>query len=178
MRNDLDDLLCQRYPLIFADRRRSTKESCMGWGFSCGDGWFGLIEALCERLQFATDHNHAPQIVAAQVKEKFGELCFYPRTTPFPEQTGMIIFAEAMSAGICDQCGKPGQTLVYNFWHMTRCPEHAPEGAVPRDEFIAEREQARRHKLSALVAQCDKDAPPPADMAAWDAAPPTGKEIL
>ena len=45
-------------------------------------------------------------------------------------------------------------------------------------DFIAEREQVRRHKLSAMVAQCDKDAPPPADMAAWDAAPPTGKEIL
>ena len=65
MRKDLDNLLCQRYPLIFADRSRSIKESCMGWGFSCGDGWFDLIDSLCERLQFWTDHNHAPQIVAA-----------------------------------------------------------------------------------------------------------------
>ena len=178
MRKDLDDLLCQRYPLIFADRSRSIKESCMGWGFACGDGWFDLIDSLCERLQFWTDHNHAPQIVAAQVKEKFGELCFYTRTTPSPEQTGMIIFAEAMSARICEQCGKPGKTLVYNFWHMTRCPEHAPEGAVPRDEFVAEHERKRRNALSDMVAQCDKDAPPPADMAEWDAAPPTGKETL
>lgn len=56
--------------------------------------------------------------------------------------------------------------------------QHAPEGGVPRDEFIEGREQVRRHKLSDLVAQCDKDAPPPADMAEWDTAPPTGKEIL
>jgi len=32
MKKELDELLCQRYPLIFADRRRSIKESCMGWG--------------------------------------------------------------------------------------------------------------------------------------------------
>ncbi len=141
MRKDLDDLLCQRYPRIFADRNLPMTHTCMCWGFSCGDGWFDLIDALCERLQFATDHNHAPQVVAAQVKEKFGELCFYPRTTPSPEQWGMLTLAEALSVRICDQCGKPGQTLVYNFWHMTRCPDHAPEGAVPRDEFIAVRER-------------------------------------
>ena len=90
----------------------------------------------------------------------------------------MITLAEAMSARICEQCGKPGQTLAHGFQHMTRCPEHAPEGAVPRDEFVAEREQVRLHKLTGMVAQCDKDAPPPVDMAEWDAAPPTGKEIL
>ena len=138
MKKELDELLCQRYPLIFADRRRSIKESCMGWGFSCGDGWFDLIDTLCERLQFWTDHNKAPQVVAQQVKEKFGLLCFYPREAN-QAQRGMIYMAEAMSARICDQCGKPGQTLVHEFWHMTRCGEHAPEGAITQAAFIAQR---------------------------------------
>ncbi len=180
MRKDLDDLLCQRYPLIFAERNLLKTQTCMCWGFSCGDGWYGLIDALCERLQFATDHNHAPQVVAMQVKEKFGELCFYPRATPSPEQQGMIQLAEALSARICDQCASPGKTLVHNFWHTTRCAEHAPEDAVSQDIFIAEQERRRtcRHKLSEMVAQCDKEALPPVDMAEWDAAPPTGKEIL
>jgi hypothetical protein len=40
MRKELDDLLCQRYPLIFSERNMSMKETCMCWGFSCGDGWF------------------------------------------------------------------------------------------------------------------------------------------
>ena len=138
MKNELDTLLCQRYPLIFADRHRPMLETCMCWGFSCGDGWFDLIDALCERLQFWTDHNRAPQVVAAQVKEKFGALCFYPRGAASSEQNGMIWMAQAMSARICDQCGKPGQTLVHEHRHMTRCAEHAPEGAITLDAYQAQ----------------------------------------
>lgn len=131
MKKEFDALLCQRYPLIFADRHRSIEESCMGQGFSCGDGWFDLINALCERLQFWTDHNDAPQVVAAQVKEKWGQLRFYTQGGASPEQSGMITMAEAVSACLCEQCGKPGQMLVYRGrWCMTRCADHAPEGAV------------------------------------------------
>lgn len=128
MTRDLDRLLCERYPLIFAERHRSTSESCMGWGITCEDGWFDLLDVLCERLQFWADHNGAPQIVAAQVKEKLGTLRFYPRTAS-DEQWGMIRMAEAMSARICEQCGRPGRTVVYGFRLMTRCPEHTPDGS-------------------------------------------------
>lgn len=34
----------------------------------------------------------------------------------------------------------------------------------------------RRYALADLIAQCDPDALPPADMAGWDAAPPVGGE--
>ena len=47
--------------------------------------------------------------------------------------------AEALSARICDQCGRPGQTLVHEHWHMTRCAEHAPVGAITQAAFIAQR---------------------------------------
>lgn len=43
----------------------------------CKDGWFDLLDMLCERLQFRTDRNQAPQVVISQVKEKGGELAFY-----------------------------------------------------------------------------------------------------
>ncbi len=36
----------------------------------------------------------------------------------------------------------------------------------------------RRYTLSELVAQCDIKAPPPRDVAVWDAALPVGKEVL
>lgn len=109
MRKELDELLCKRYPLIFADRKRSMQETSMYWGFSCGDGWFDLIDALCERLQSWTDHNGAPQVVASQVKEKYGELCFYTSGATSEKQDGMILMAEAMSERICEQCGRPGK---------------------------------------------------------------------
>lgn len=131
MKEELDRLLCDRHPKIFTDRHRSVKESAMGFGFSCGDGWFDLIDILCERLQHEAEHNDAPQVVASQVKEKFGELRFYIRGGATDEQWGMIEMAQAMSARICDQCGKPGRTLGNNLWLMTRCPDHAPDGATP-----------------------------------------------
>jgi hypothetical protein len=130
MRKELDVLLCQRYPKIFAERRGSIQETCMAWGFSCGDGWFTLIDALCERLQFWTDRNKAPQVVAAQVKEKFGTLSFYVDGAN-DVQRGMIWMAGALSAHICEMCGNPGSVLDHGGCIMTRCPGHTPEVARP-----------------------------------------------
>lgn len=36
----------------------------------------------------------------------------------------------------------------------------------------------RKFTLSELIAQCNKRAPPPADLARWDAARPVGQELL
>jgi antitoxin ChpS len=35
----------------------------------------------------------------------------------------------------------------------------------------------RKYLLADLIAQCDRKAPPPADLAAWDAAKPVGQEV-
>ncbi len=137
MKQELDELLCTRYPLIFAERNRPITESCMGFGFSCGDGWFTLIDTLCARLQFETDRNGAPQIVASQVKEKFGGLRFYVRSAT-EQQCGMIDMAESLSAHICEVCGHPGRVLVHGAV-ITRCPDHAPAGSVTQEEFLAQR---------------------------------------
>ena len=51
MNPDLDAALCARYPAIFAGRQLSPEASPMAHGFACGDGWYTLIDVLCERLQ-------------------------------------------------------------------------------------------------------------------------------
>ncbi len=135
MKQELEDLLCERYPKIFAERHKA--DTLMSWGFACGDGWFDLVNALCEQLQFATDRNGAPQVLASQVKEKFGTLSFYWRGRINDEQRGMISMAMGLSGRICEQCGKPGQVLVHKHVHMTRCPEHAPCGAESEAEYLS-----------------------------------------
>lgn len=35
-----------------------------------------------------------------------------------------------------------------------------------------------QYKLADLLAECNKHAPPPADMASWESTSPTGAEIL
>jgi hypothetical protein len=50
MTKDLDNLLCAKYPEIFRDRHAPMNQTCMCWGFDCGDGWFALIDTLCASL--------------------------------------------------------------------------------------------------------------------------------
>ena len=47
MRKELDEMLCEKYPLIFKDRHAPMQETAMCWGFSCGDGWYHIIDTLC-----------------------------------------------------------------------------------------------------------------------------------
>lgn len=118
----LDELLCQRYPLIFPDRNRPPEEYCMGRGFECNDGWFDILDVLCERIQCLIDHqDDIPQVVATQVKEKLGTLRFRIKGGN-AEIRGMINMAESISGRICALCGKPGSVATSAL--MTRCQEH------------------------------------------------------
>lgn len=133
MRKDLTDVLYQRYPAIFAEHIRLQGEE-VSWKIRCRDGWFGLIDTLCEQLQGWTDAHNAPQYVVTEVKEKFGALRFVARYKS-AEQIGAIKMAYAMSTRICEECGAPGRHVVADCAWMTRCESHMPEGAIPVAEF-------------------------------------------
>lgn len=101
MNEQLADLLYQSYPKIFAELHAPEEPRGAALGIMCSDGWFDLLDVLCHNLQFQTDRCGAPQIVASQVKEKFGELSFHRRKGS-EAQRGMIAMAEAMSSRICE----------------------------------------------------------------------------
>ena len=64
MRQELDELLCQKYPKIFRDRQAPMTESCMHWGFECDDGWFNIIDQLCDSIQRHIDQNNEQRVRA------------------------------------------------------------------------------------------------------------------
>lgn len=148
MSPELDALLCQRYPKIFADRHASMQKTCMCWGFSCGDGWFDIVDAICARLQHMTDHEGAPQVVASQVKEKFGSLCFYVQRAT-EAQFEEIQRIAGRSNRICEVCSAPGARVVAGGWHQVRCAEHTPAGALSFSQYAAKQraEQAEWERL-------------------------------
>lgn len=124
MTPELDKALCEKYPKIFADRNRSMTITAMCWGFDVGDGWYALIDVLCEELQRETDQQGAPQVIATQVKEKYGGLRFYVGCAE-ERQMAMIDFAEALSYRICEECGAPGSLDERkDRWMTTRCARH------------------------------------------------------
>jgi hypothetical protein len=144
MREELDNELCEKYPEIFRDRHAPVTQTPMGFGFECGDGWFDLIDALCKRIQNYLDweRKYPPphdeeieQVVAAQVKEKFGGMRFY-----FDGGNdvirGMVMMAEEMSYSICEECGNKGR-LRGSGWVITRCDEHYTNDAISYEEQLS-----------------------------------------
>jgi hypothetical protein len=102
-------------------------ETAMCWGFECGDGWFNIINQLCSNIQHRIDWKNkkeevVPQVVAAQVKEKFGTLRFYYDGGD-DYIHGLTSMAEAMSGVTCETCGKPGKFRGKG-WYYTACDEH------------------------------------------------------
>ena len=89
---------------------------------SYGPGWAGLMEALCERLQFHADHNTMPPVQITQAKEKWGELAVNYAGGD-AHAGGLIDMAEALSAHVCEVCGNPG-TLQEGPAFRTRCAAH------------------------------------------------------
>ena len=146
MRQELDHELCEKYPKIFRDRHAPMTQTAMCWGFDCGDGWYNIINTLCSQIQGYVDwknsqrekllernpHNieipdEVPQVVAVQVKEKFGTLRFYADGGD-DRTDGMISMAEAMSAVTCETCGSPGE-IRGRSWFYTACDFHAKDVA-------------------------------------------------
>jgi hypothetical protein len=168
MKQELDKALCQKYPLIFADRHGDYITTAMCWGFECGDGWYNIIDTLCGAIQTHIDQrakdieyrtkindlvaeyiygnrepleqfagNHASilvkggikevpapieQVVAMQVKEKYGSLRFYYGGGD-DIIDAYVRFAEYLSERTCDVCGAPGKQRDSG-WIVTRCDEH------------------------------------------------------
>ena len=169
MSPELDKALCEKYPLIFANRNGDKMDTCMAWGLECGDGWYNIINTLCGAIQGRIDNRNKqidyvtkmndmvneyahgnnvplleyagkqaslylkmgikevpkaiPQVVANQVKEKFGGLRFYySGGDDYIE--AMVELAEHLSDVTCDVCGAPGKQSGGG-WIVTRCEAHA-----------------------------------------------------
>ena len=127
MSPELEQALYDRYPPIFAGRHARPCESGMGWGCMVDDGWYALLDELCSKLQRETDQRGAPQVVALQVKEKFGSLRFRVREASLRQRV-WIRRAERASMRTCEVCGRPGLCIYGSeSGARTRCEEHRSE---------------------------------------------------
>ena len=114
MKQELDTLLCERYPKLMVNRNLPMQETCMCWGFDCGDGWFNILDQLMGNIQHHIDWKNKKEEVVAQVtldqvKEKFGTLRFY-YTGGDDVIDGMVRMAESMSGVTCEECSAPANT--------------------------------------------------------------------
>ena len=55
MKQELDKLLCEKYPKMMVNRNKGMHETCMCWGFECGDGWYNILNQLMGNIQHHID---------------------------------------------------------------------------------------------------------------------------
>lgn len=124
MSPEKDKALVAKYPMIF-DPQTPKQVHYEMFGFECGDGWFDIIDKLCEELMVHWElHPDDTPPVAMQVKEKFGTLRFYVDSAT-DAQYELITRAEHKSESTCEVCGAPGKLDGSRSWIKTLCAEHS-----------------------------------------------------
>jgi hypothetical protein len=138
---------------MMVNRHASVQETAMCWGFSCGDGWYNILNALMGNIQGHIDWKNkkeevVPQVTLDQVKEKFGTLRFY-YTGGDDYIRGLVSMAESMSAVTCEECGNPGKQ-THGGWIKTTCTpcedKRAAEYARQTAEY--ERKKETKHEIN------------------------------
>lgn len=149
MNKELELKLVKKYPAILQDYGGDMMKTCMHWGMECGDGWYNLLDELLAKLDYLSNVSGV-QVVADQIKEKFGTLRFYYHETNvrFPKENSLIVSdiindvvskAERRSSYICEKTGKDGVLCSRMGWLATLCKEEADkQGFAPTDKGTAE----------------------------------------
>ena len=189
MTPELETQIISKYPNIFKNCSKSPQESCMSFGLEVGDGWFNIINTLCESLTYMFTssvevdrhdaerlniapitwkgttnyyfHIKPPQVIADQVKEKFGTLRFYyhlefdpvnldlVNTGKYPSLVaaneryenficGIIHFAETASGRTCEVTGSAGELHSRGGWvkvlntHTAKALDYEPTDYKPK----------------------------------------------
>ena len=136
MRQELDKMLCEKYPKMMVNRHKSMQETTMCWGFECDDGWYNILNQLMSQIQHHIDWQQdrkerfnqgdgCVQVTLDQVKEKFGTLrIYYSGGDDYIR--GLVSMAQAMSGSTCEVCGNAGKFRGKS-WFYTACDEHAKD---------------------------------------------------
>lgn len=122
----------EKYPKMFAGKYG---------GFAIGEGWYPIIESLCGNIQHYLNWKNkeseiVPQVVVAQIKEKFGGLRFYYDGGD-DRVVGMVQMAESWADKSCEICSAPG-TSGGKGWIRTLCPTHRAEADAKYAERFKE----------------------------------------
>lgn len=127
MKDALEQALINRFPNLYREVYTDPKTSCMSWGFECSDGWYGVIYNLSLGLESLQKDRPDLDIVAEQVKEKFGTMRFYTNSDYDPEVQELTDLAERQTAVTCEECGDTGALWRRGGWVRTLCDKHAGE---------------------------------------------------
>ena len=136
MKEELQLKLVEKYPKILRDFQGDPMSTCMAWGFECDDGWYKLLDECMEKMQYFCDlcskDGRDVQVVANQIKEKYGTLRFYVSVYDANKIENNIIDdfvseAERKSSRTCEVTGEYAEPCRRGGWYKTLCYKQARE---------------------------------------------------
>lgn len=115
---ELEDTLFSMYPTVFDQvhdfrtsentntehEERDPPSSVALYGIQCDNGWFTIINSLCDTLENRVNPTLENPMEITQVKEKFGGLRVYATRVP-EEAQASISTARLIASNTCEVCG-------------------------------------------------------------------------
>ena len=148
MKDQLEKQLAAKFPKILKDLGGDPMKTCMALGLECGDGWYGLLEDGMGKIQYycnrCTTAGEPVQLVADQIKEKFGTLSFRYHVEGGTQVAHEVLSKvvgdmERMSEGVCEVSGAPGVLCSKDGWLATRSREEARKSGYKAQDKNRER---------------------------------------
>jgi hypothetical protein len=142
MRKSLEDALYATYAPLFRQKDLPATEGGMGRGIECSDGWYAILDGLCDAI---SGHGHQaghPLLEIAQVKQKMAGLRIYTDGR-CDWCSGAIDFACRLSHHVCEETGRPGVLMVRGRMLRTFAEDigsaqgyhrYQPETSIPVDD--------------------------------------------
>ena len=131
MNRDLERELQARFPRFFRDLYGDPRETGMSRGCEFADGWYRLLERLCEELEPVAP----PEFRFDQVKEKFGKMRIYASHST--EETARLIqHAQEASLSCCELCGVTEEVTTEGRGRIrTLCRSCREETPINKDDI-------------------------------------------
>jgi hypothetical protein len=114
MKKNVFEKIKQNYPEIYP----------FDFVFECDTGWFDLISELSDKIQKHCKESGCKQVIAIQVKEKFGTLRYY--FTGGDDKVNQLVDEyEERSISTCEITGGYGDLTINRGYYKTLCKETA-----------------------------------------------------
>ncbi len=110
MKEELQKKLFE-YPM-FVEHTKSCTETCMCWGIETDDGWYHLLNSMCQQL-LVLQEKYRIKVIFDQVKEKLGTLRVYWH----------LEYEEGWTSEVKNHAG-----LISEIWKLGRCFTRDPKG--------------------------------------------------
>ncbi len=120
--------LMKDHPEIFRSMYDSNTRLPIMFGIECKDGWYSIIDSLCNTIELICRQKDCEIPEAHQVKEKWGSLRFYVGDvddSAFEKIDGAINMSEEQSLHTCEMCGSTSDDveLRKDGWWRVRCDD-------------------------------------------------------